>query len=187
MYTFLVYQKLLKFHKQSFNIFYHCLISFIFLRFFYENTAPQWHIFNKETWRTVEKYFRERLSEEPLARHIIITGTYGSCSLPNNESVQQPLYLSYNPPGVNVPQYIWKMDFNLETNEGLVFIGLNNPYIKVERNSYICKTIPCPLKFKFKLRRFGSVFKGLVYCCTASSFQETYGILDPLKWKKNLL
>lgn len=158
-----------------------------FLRFFCENTAPQWQIFNKQTWRIVEKYFRIKLSQDPLSRHIIITGTYGTSALPDKESVKQTLYLSLDPQGIFVPKYFWKMDYNMDKGDGMVYIGLNDPFSKVNKTSYICENTQCPELFKVTFQKHRKSFKGLVYCCTSASFEKTYGPLDPLKWQKNLL
>lgn len=161
--------------------------QYCFIRFYCENTAPQWQTFNKRAWRIVEKYFRQKLSQDSMSRHIIIAGTYGTSTLPDSESVQQTLYLTLNPPGITVPKYIWKMDFDIVKNTGMVFIGLNDPYSKVNRSSYICKTTPCPRMFRHNLRFHKDCDQESVYCCTSESFEETYGKLDPLRWQKNLL
>lgn len=161
--------------------------QYCFLRFYCENTAPQWQTFNKRTWRIVEKYFRMKLAQDPLSRHIIIAGTYGSYTLPDSENVQQTLYISLKPRGIIVPKYFWKMDFDILQNTGIVFIGLNDPYTRVNNSSYICETTPCPSMFRNAVRKYKTSFQGFVYCCTLKSFEETYGKLDPLKWQKNML
>lgn len=111
------------------------------------------------------------------SKHVIITGTYGVCTLPDVTGVERPLFLSL-PNSISVPLYLWKIDYDLDKKNGVVFIGMNNPFKKVDNITYLCETITCP----------GSMIQQskivlLFYCCTLESFEKTYGKLDPIVYK----
>lgn len=111
-----------------------------------------------------------------IYKHVIVSGTYGSCLLPNKTQDLHPLHLSL-PTGITVPEYIWRMDYNMDREAGIVFLILNNPYKKINLKTYICEDIPCPGGLKRK-----SIFslKGFLFCCSKAGFEKIYGRIDPI-------
>lgn len=147
------------------SLFYwYCLFSF-----FYENTCPQWRLFIDGIWHDIEKLFRRNLAKAENGTHVILTGTYGVCTLPDSFKAQQPLIL-FQPKSLLVPQFIWKMDYNLETQSGIVFLAMNDLYKPISNSLYICDAVPCPGKLvrRFKMRSFH-------YCCTKEGFEKAFG------------
>jgi len=145
-------------------------------RFYYANVAPQWQIFNGQLWAEVEDIVRQNMDEEP-SDYLIVTGTYGSCTLPDVDGVQRPLFLDWPDGGIPVPMYYWKMHYDFELDDATVYVGLNHPYAEIDDSVYICPDI-CP-------GQFGSdADDGLVYCCTKESFENVYGPLDPIVYHR---
>lgn len=146
--------------------------TYYFLRFYYENTAPQWYIFQDYLWKNLERIIKINLSRS-RNKHVIVTGTYGTCTLPDDEEIERPLYLAENQ-HLTIPLYFWKLSYDLKRQIGIVYIGMNNPYKKVDRNDTICEPIMCPGGMLDKR----SIDKQLLFCCTKDSFELTYGKID---------
>lgn len=159
--------------------------------FYYANVAPQWQIFNGNMWADLEQSTRTKLDQDSgKSRHIIITGTYDVCTLADVDDVQQPLYLDL-PGSITVPLFYWKLYYDVDTADGIVYIGLNNPYKTIDDSVFICPNI-CPDGYHGR----GYLDKGsenddpepdanngLIYCCTKESFENVYGKLDPIVYR----
>lgn len=156
--------------------------------------APQWQLFNGKLWAKLEGSTRRKLSNG-TARHLIITGSYGSCTLPDENGEEQALFLD-PPDNIPVPMFYWKMFYDLDQADGIVYIGLNNPYREIDESVYLCPNI-CPEGFEKDDYESGDddddnedksddddneadANQGLIYCCTKKSFEEFYGQLDPV-------
>jgi len=192
------------------NILY--ALMFCTYRFYYANVAPQWQIFNGKLWADLEQSTRSKLSKNNgTSNHVIvITGTYGACTLADVDDVQQPLYLDL-PNKIPVPLLYWKLYYDVDTKDGIVYIGLNNPYKKIDDSVYICPNV-CPDGYKGRGNRNDTdktvldrdhwndtddtvldsdrrndeepdANDGLIYCCTKQSFEKAYGELDPIVYR----
>lgn len=144
-------------------------------RFYYANVAPQWQIFNGNIWAELEELTRRKI-EGSNSKHLIVTGTYGSCTLPDIDDVEQPLFLDL-PDSIPVPLFYWKLYYDLDLKNGTVYIGLNNPYKEIDDSVYICPNV-CPDGFD------NDANEGLIYCCTKESFEKVYGPLDPIVFQQ---
>jgi len=171
-------------------------------RFYYANVAPQWQIFNGDMWADLEQSTRSKLSKENgTSTHVIVTGTYDTCTLADVDNVQQPLYLDL-PGAIRVPLFYWKLYYDVDAADGIVYIGLNNPYKEIDDSVYICPNI-CPDGYHgrgYQGRDHQNdktetgpddgndpepdANDGLIYCCTKKSFEEVYGELDPIVYKR---
>lgn len=104
--------------------------------------------------------------------------------MPDVNGVQQPLYLDL-PESIPVPLFYWKLYYDLDEDDGVVYIGLNNPYKDIDEDVYICPNI-CPGGFKTNAKKPHAnkdepdANNGLVYCCTKKDFEQVYGQLDPI-------
>lgn len=134
-----------------------------------------WYEYSRGIWLDVERLFRRSMSRN-IYKHVIVSGTFSTCFLPNKTENLHPFYLSL-PASISVPEFIWRMDYNLDREAGIVFIILNNPYKEIDLNAYICESIPCPGGLK---RRNTLSLKGFLYCCTKASFEAVYGRIDPI-------
>lgn len=156
-------------------------------RFYYANVAPQWQIFNGNKWAHLEELTRDKMDNDTAtARHLIVTGTYGSCTLPDVDGVQQPLFLDL-PDGIPVPLFYWKLYYDLDKQDGLVYVGLNNPYKEIDDSVYVCPNV-CPDGYDKHDGSDGDeqedANQGLIYCCTKESFEKVYGQLDPIVFQQ---
>jgi len=146
--------------------------------FYYVNVAPQWQIFNGYMWSELEENLRSGIVNNTDGRHVIVTGSYGSCTLADRDGVQRPLFLDL-PHSIPVPLFYWKMYYDINTDFGIVYIGLNNPYKRIDGSVYICPNICSDSDGNGR----PDANRGLVYCCTKKSFEDVYGKLDPVIYR----
>lgn len=171
-------------------------------RFYYANVAPQWQIFNGDMWADLEQTTRTKLSnEDGSSKHVIVTGTYDVCTLADVDDVQQPLYLDL-PGSIPVPLFYWKLYYDVDAEDGIVYIGLNNPYKEIDDSVYICPNI-CPAGYHSRgyqgrgprnnpdesgqqndQNDSADANDGLIYCCTKDSFEQVYGKLDSIVYRQ---
>lgn len=148
------------------------IYCYCFLRFYFENTAPQWSIFQEYLWKNLERVIKINLAQSKN-KHVIVTGTYGTCTLQDESEIERPLHLAVNQ-RMTVPLYIWKLSYDLSLKNGIVYIGMNHPYKKVDRNNTICDVILCPGGMLDRR----AIDRQLLFCCTKESFEITYGKID---------
>ncbi|KAL5234659.1 hypothetical protein ACI65C_002069 [Semiaphis heraclei] len=173
-----------------------------FATFNYANVAPQWQIFNGDMWADLEQTTRTKLSnEDDSSKHVIVTGTYDVCTLADVDDVQQPLYLDL-PGSIPVPLFYWKLYYDVDAEDGIVYIGLNNPYKEIDDSVYICPNI-CPAGYHSRgyqgrgprnnpdesgqqndQNDSADANDGLIYCCTKDSFEQVYGKLDSIVYRQ---
>ncbi|XP_060840359.1 uncharacterized protein LOC132921380 [Rhopalosiphum padi] len=159
--------------------------------FYYANVAPQWQIFNGDMWADLEQSTRSKLDKDNgTSRHVIVTGTYDVCTLADVDDVQQPLHLDL-PDSIPVPLFYWKLYYDVDAADGIVYIGLNNPYKKIDDSVYLCPNI-CPDGYHGRGYQDNGhanddpepdANNGLIYCCTKESFEKVYGELDPIVYR----
>jgi len=149
-------------------------------------------------WADLEQSTRSKLSKNNgTSTHVIVTGTYDTCTLADVDDVQQPLYLDL-PGSIRVPLFYWKLYYDVDAADGIVYIGLNNPYKEIDDSVYICPNI-CPDGYhgrgyqgrdpRSNKAETGpdpepDANDGLIYCCTKKSFEEVYGKLDPIVYRR---
>ncbi|XP_050420523.1 uncharacterized protein LOC126833309 [Adelges cooleyi] len=144
--------------------------------YYYANVAPQWQVFNGKLWSQLENHTRLKLSNDS-SRYVIVTGTYGVCTLEDVDGEQQPIHL--DPPyRLPVPLYYWKLVYNVDDDDGTVYLGLNNPFMNITDDVYICPNT-CPDGYEGN-----DANDGLVYCCSKEEFEKVYGELDKTLFEK---
>jgi len=154
----------------------------------YENMTPQWSILNNGLWRKVENEIQTKLLNKPAnERVMVVTGTFGFCELFNNTQIAYEIFLAVNNK-IPVPKHIWKLYFNKRNpDDSIVYIIINNPYITITENTYMCKNI-CIDKFEDNDEgnrltfRISGESNGLntVYCCSVHDFLFAYGYLEDI-------
>lgn len=93
--------------------------------FFYTNAAPQWQTVNGANWNSLEndaRSFAGRIGSDLT----VYTGTHGIATLPNVNNQETNLYLGGS--SMPVPRMFWKVLYNPNTQAGIAFVSLNNPY-----------------------------------------------------------
>ncbi|XP_049955906.1 uncharacterized protein LOC126472612 [Schistocerca serialis cubense] len=148
------------------------LLGLISVTFFYMNSAPQWQTFNGGNWETMEKNVRSYAASNGTELEIY-TGTHGITTLPSKTNYQTDLFLCIDGGNyIPVPKLFWKIVYKAITKAAVVFLGVNNPYIKNPGSDYyICKNV-CPnitwIKWKPKSQK-----KGYSYCCEYADFVKS--------------
>lgn len=154
------------------------IYPYFFLRYFYENTVPQWSVFSRGVWREVERLFLRNL-HKASGKHLIAAGAVNATYFfPSKTIVQKPFVLQC-PESIPVPLFIWRLVYDVQKKKGIVYMGLNNPFKRETPVKRFCEEIPCPGKFARKNTRVATI-----YCCSKESFEKSYGPLDPVMFQK---
>ncbi|XP_065345165.1 uncharacterized protein LOC135942784 [Cloeon dipterum] len=112
--------------------------------FWYLNMAPQWENVNAGNWDDVELSTRTFAAGRPndLA---VYTGTHGTTTLADVNGNQVPIYIGYDESGngvLKVPAFYWRVVYDETTQQGVAFVGLNNPYIDSPGSDfYLCPDV----------------------------------------------
>lgn len=78
-----------------------------------------------------------------------------------------------------VPEFFWKMDYDVIQKKGIVFLGFNGPFKAVETIKQACATTPCPNRFRRK-----SYTRDLFYCCSKEAFEDSFGKFSPILFEE---
>jgi hypothetical protein len=135
--------------------------------------APQWQRINSGNWRILENRIR-RYANNNNVDLTVTTGTLNVLSLPNLFDVPQFLQLTKgeNNTFVTVPALLWKLVYDRTNNSGIVFVLINNPYVRYRRNFgyFVCTCVCAKTTSWFDgFDRFDKK-KGYIYCCTVEEF-----------------
>ncbi|XP_065226767.1 uncharacterized protein LOC135850008 isoform X2 [Planococcus citri] len=144
--------------------------------FHYINVAPQWQSFNGGNWNRVEESVRKEIQKKDK-RYRVVTGTHGIATLPDVNNNEQELYLYEDEnknPLLKVPKLFWKLVYDMNQDQGVVIIGVNNPYLKKIPSDYIiCKNICNKIRWLPEFNKDNS--KGYIYCCEMDEFLKVTG------------
>ncbi|KAH8405239.1 hypothetical protein KR222_000070 [Zaprionus bogoriensis] len=102
--------------------------------FLFINVAPQWQTFNGGNWERVETSVRKFVADRNITTDCY-TGTWGVSTLPDVNGVQQELYLDFDENNnglIPVPMLYFRVVIDRDSLEGIVLIGVNNPYATLE-------------------------------------------------------
>lgn len=143
-----------------------------FLRYFYENSIPQWLYFSEVIWPDVEKLFELNMANSN-STHLIISGWFMTSKFEDLTGKRHRFYL-YPPTRMAVPQFRWKMNYDVIAKTGIIYVAMCNPYTPLDRIIVICEPIPCPNFNKLRAKT-----KKMVYCCDKKTFDQTY-YFDPV-------
>lgn len=113
----------------------------------------------------------------------VYTGTYGILTLPDEHMVQREIYLISGRKMV-VPEYIWKIILSELTGEGIAFVTVNNPYMKVLPVPF-CRNV-CG-NSNWALYEFDNITAGHTYCCSVSDFRRVVPYTPPMLVKSVLV
>jgi hypothetical protein len=150
--------------------------------FHFVNISPQWQTFNGGNWEALESSVRDYADSKKRDLEVY-TGTYGVATLPNVNGVETELYLyvdSNNNKGIPVPKLFWKAVYDPRSQAGVVFVGINNPYVsKPQTDDLICSDVCSKiswLRWNQKNKK-----KGYSYCCEVDDFRSTVKILPEFR------
>ncbi|XP_030758976.1 uncharacterized protein LOC115884513 [Sitophilus oryzae] len=143
--------------------------------FQYVNSAPQWASFNGGNWNEVEINIRDYAMSKDVNLEIY-TGVYGISTLPNeknNAPTNLYLFTDNNKNLIPVPLLFWKVAYNRKVKQGVVIVGINNPYITNISEHIICEDIWNKIQwFNSKLSKYRqNVNFGYTYACSVPDFR----------------
>lgn len=145
--------------------------------FHYVNCAPQWTGFNGGNWNTLEVDLRNHIHAAGY-NTTIYTGTYDVASLLTQFGRRENLYLYSDEnenPVIPIPQYFYKVVYEPNTQRGIAFVGINNPYYtpKEARALFFCEDL-CRGKENFNWLTWhpDNAVEGYTFCCTVPNFRD---------------
>uniref|UniRef100_A0ABD2WS53 DNA/RNA non-specific endonuclease/pyrophosphatase/phosphodiesterase domain-containing protein n=1 Tax=Trichogramma kaykai TaxID=54128 RepID=A0ABD2WS53_9HYME len=113
--------------------------------FYYLNTAPQWKSIKHGNWEKIENHVR-KMATELKKDLVVLTGTHEQLELLDQEDSKfkwKGVFMWNDPQNckkeIPVPLYFWKLVYDPSNNYGIVFVTVNNPYIKNGKNYHLCK------------------------------------------------
>ncbi|XP_017081340.1 uncharacterized protein LOC108114738 [Drosophila eugracilis] len=143
--------------------------------FLFINVAPQWQTFNGGNWEKVETSVRKFVADRNITTDCY-TGTWGVSTLPDVDGVERELYLDFDENNnglIPVPKIYYRVVIDRETREGIVLIGINNPYLTLEqilKDYILCQDIGHRLSWLTWYKE--DLHEGYSYACTVEDFIE---------------
>jgi hypothetical protein len=141
--------------------------------FYFVNVAPQWQTFNGGNWEALESSVRAYADKNKLDL-VVYTGTYGVATLPNINGNETELFLyvdDNNNKAIPVPKFYWKAVYDPKSQAGVVFVGINNPYVSDPQGDYLICTDVCS-RISWVEWDQKNIKKGYTYCCEVDEFRS---------------
>nr|XP_029732255.1 uncharacterized protein LOC115268390 [Aedes albopictus] len=152
--------------------------------FWFLCAAPQWQNFNDGNWLRIEDSARNFVA----ARNIHVTvygGTYGVHTQTDANGDQQPIFLDFNPNGVQrlpAPKIYYKILHDERNNAGIVLIGVNDIHItsmqRIQDEYMFCEDIGDKVSWINWDRK--NLAEGFSYACEVNPFLKRIGHLSHL-------
>ncbi|XP_017864155.1 PREDICTED: uncharacterized protein LOC108614509 [Drosophila arizonae] len=143
--------------------------------FIFINVAPQWQSFNGGNWERVESSVRKFVADQHLTVDCY-TGTWGVSTLPDFEGIERELYLDFDENNnglIPVPKLYFRVIIDRASREGIVLVGVNNPYVTLEQiqSDYIlCEDIGHLVSWVSWIKE--DLHEGYSYACSVEDFTE---------------
>jgi hypothetical protein len=136
---------------------------------YHVNVVPMWYSIKNGNWMKLEEEIRQYASNTSREDSdlIIYSGALGVTTLRN-----QDIYLGTDNAQnkvVPVPNWVWKLVYEPSTQEGIVFLVVNNPYTLRFACSCVCAETKWTLAWNRRDRN-----KGYVYCCSVDNFRRVF-------------
>jgi hypothetical protein len=136
-------------------------VSWQFTTYYYINTVPQWQTVNNGNWKVIE--FSVRTKADQLKEDLIVfTGGHDTLKLNNKK-------ISLESDGLDVPKWSWKIIKHIQSNSGIAFVTLNNPFATSSPQN-LCEDICEDYKWTWKERK--TLSKGYTICCRVSDLMQ---------------
>lgn len=150
--------------------------------FYFINAAPQWQTFNGGNWEVLENYLKRYVDRKDI-RVDIYTGTYGVLTFNDIHGKPREIFLANNGTDrrIPVPKLYYKLVIDKRNSAGIVFLGVNNPYITmnvIQREYVYCENVMDQVKYIPWDKE--SLEKGYLYACRVSDFLKFYKHLPQL-------
>ncbi|CAB3363862.1 Hypothetical predicted protein [Cloeon dipterum] len=141
--------------------------------FWFLNVAPQWQTVNGGNWNNLEMSTRSFADTHPNDL-TVYTGTHGVTTLPDVNGNEVPIYIAYDANGnglLRVPAFYWRVVYDETTQQGVAFVGLNNPYIDSPGSDfYLCPDVCSQISW-INWQPTNQVL-GYAYCCEIGALAQ---------------
>lgn len=156
--------------------------------FFTLNAAPQWQTFNNGNWKTLEIALRKFAATRKLDLEIY-TGTYKILEMTTTETkskVKISLLGNDTFSSLPVPLFFWKIVYEPKSQNGVAFVGVNNPYITQNdmEDLQICLDITEKVSWVKFVKH--NLVLGYSYACNLNNFLKIVRYAPRLKVKNVL-
>lgn len=154
--------------------------------FYFMNCAPQWQAFNGGNWNTVEVAIKNFVANRNIEVDAY-TGTYGTTTLLDEKNKTHEIYLTFDKNNnglIPVPMLYYKILVERKTQNGIVLVGVNNPYLElkvIEKDYVLCKDQSDLIKWVSWDKR--NITAGYSYACDVNEFMTVVKHLPHLKVK----
>ncbi|XP_066248966.1 uncharacterized protein [Euwallacea similis] len=140
--------------------------------FHFANVLPQWQTFNGFNWDQTETDLQDYASTNNV--HLQVwTGGWGVTTLPHaitGEDTELYLYVNGGDKALPVPDLYWKVAYNPVSRNGVVLIGVNNPYKDASDIDKFCDDKSDLLSW-LKWRKDDQA-RGISWACTVTDFRR---------------
>lgn len=147
--------------------------------YYFINVAPQFQAFNAGNWKALE--LANRQMAKRLQRNILTyTGTLDILAYENKD-----LYLWYKEyktvtQAIPVPRYYWMIMYDEKADEGVAFLGLNDPYAADQKAAdFLCTNVCDQISWlNDYVPKMDEEDRGHITCCTIGNKGAQKGLAD---------
>ncbi|KAL7299938.1 hypothetical protein TKK_0007258 [Trichogramma kaykai] len=138
-----------------------------YVTYFYANAVPMWNSINNGNWKHMEDKIVRPLAATKGDIEVWV-GAFGVLRLEGKD-----IYLGKRKrqehPVMPVPKILFKVAYSRQSNQGLVFLAANNPYLE---DAQVADYIVCPEypRCRELHDKFNNKDRGFMYCCSIPDF-----------------
>lgn len=141
----------------------------------FQNIAPQWQVFNDGNWLEIEIGIKQFVADKNIVVDAY-TGTFETTTLKDEAGIDHEIYIYVDPTNPNtklipVPKIYYKILVDRKSQDGIVLIGVNNPYLTLSeiQNDYLfCKDVGDKVNWINWNRK--NISLGYSYACDVNDF-----------------
>lgn len=157
--------------------------------FYFINAAPQWQSFNGGNWQAIEMGVRKIVAKRNVDTDVY-TGTHDVVTYKDVDGIDREFYLASNGTHqrIPVPRFYYKAIIAKSINAGIVFVGINDPYMTMEQINekyIICPDVGDQVDYINWQRK--NITAGYSYACSVNDFVKVVKALPDLLAIKKLL
>lgn len=141
--------------------------------FYFINVVPQWQSFNEGNWLSIEIDLKKYVARRNIDAELY-TGSHDVVQYKDVNGRMKKMYLSTDKQSrIPVPKLLYKIIVVDKLKEGIVLIGVNDPYAideTIKKNYVICKDVADQVRYISWNRT--NVTAGYSYACSVDDFME---------------
>lgn len=152
--------------------------------FWLMNAAPQWQVFNGGNWLAVEIGIKNFVADRNIEVDAY-TGTWGTTTLLDEHNKPHEIFLAVDENNnglIPVPKIYYKILVDRKTKNGIVLIGVNNPYLDLKEilsDYVICKDVGDQVNWVSWKKE--DITAGYSYACDVNEFMAVVKHIPDLK------